>query len=375
MANLNTRSFTQLVQAQAAAIQARATALVDFTIGSILRAVVEANAAIGLWLQGLILQVLTLARASTSVGTDLDSWVADFGLSRLGSVASAGTVTFSRLTATGTALVPVGAVVQTADGTQSFTVVIDTANSAYSATLGGYTMAATVASVNVPVKANTPSLASNVLAGTITVMTTTIVGVDAVTNAATMTGGADAESDVQLRTRFLAYIVALSKATRAAVGYAVSSLQLGLSYTITENANYDGSPNPGYFYVVVDDGTGTPSSTLLTQVYGAVDAVRPVGTTFAVFAPVVVPINVSMTLTILTGYDANTVKGIVGTAITAYIRACGLGVPINYTKLAQVAYDASPGVTNVSSLLLNAGTADVAISAKQISSVGTITIS
>src|SRR5580704_15983127 len=93
---LNIQTFAQLVSNQAAAIQARSSALIDFTIGSIMRAFIEATASVALWLEGLIAYVLTLTRAGTSQGTDLDSWMNDYGVIRLSSSFAAGAVTFSR---------------------------------------------------------------------------------------------------------------------------------------------------------------------------------------------------------------------------------------------------------------------------------------
>ena len=82
----------------AAAVEASATQLLDLTVGSTLRAVLEANASIGLWMQWLILLVLRTTRAATSNGADLDSWMADLTLTRLPAVAATGIVTFSRFT-------------------------------------------------------------------------------------------------------------------------------------------------------------------------------------------------------------------------------------------------------------------------------------
>ena len=67
----------------AAAVQAAATQLLDLTVGSTLRAVLEANASVCLWMQWLILQVLRTTRAATSTGADLDSWMADLSLTPL----------------------------------------------------------------------------------------------------------------------------------------------------------------------------------------------------------------------------------------------------------------------------------------------------
>ena len=57
--------------------------------------------------------------------------MADFGLTRLPAVAATGQVTFSRFTNTLQAVVPFGSLVQTADGSQKFTVVTDATNSGY----------------------------------------------------------------------------------------------------------------------------------------------------------------------------------------------------------------------------------------------------
>ena len=138
---LSLRSFNALVQSMAAAVEASATQLLDLTVGSTLRAVLEANASIGLWMQWLILQVLRTTRAATSNGADLDSWMADLTLTRLPAVAATGTVTFSRFTPGMSALIPAGALVRTADGTQTFAVSADTAQSSWSATSNGYVVA------------------------------------------------------------------------------------------------------------------------------------------------------------------------------------------------------------------------------------------
>ena len=79
---LSLRTFDTMVQSMAAAVQASAAQLLDLTVGSTLRAVLEANASIGLWMQWLILLVLRTTRAATSSGDDLDSWMADLTLTR-----------------------------------------------------------------------------------------------------------------------------------------------------------------------------------------------------------------------------------------------------------------------------------------------------
>ena len=227
MATPQTFSFSQLVSNIAAVVQGAASSLVNFTPGSILLSVAQATSAVVLWLQAIILQVLTLTRASTSQGSDLDSFMADFGLARLAATFATGQVTFARFTATQQAVVPIGSTVQTSDGSQNFTVTIDTTNSAYNASLGGYALISGTPSISVPVRDTVAGSGGNVQAAAIAVITTPIPGVDTVTNAAPYTNGIDAETDAALRIRFVAYLASLSKATRAAIGYAITSVQQG----------------------------------------------------------------------------------------------------------------------------------------------------
>lgn len=369
---INLKDFPTIVSDQVTAIQARSARLIDTTIGSIIRAVTEANAAVVLWLQSLIISLLATTRASTSTDVDLDSWMADFGVTRLPAVAATGNVTFSRFTATNPASIPVGATVQTGDGSQVFQVVADTTNPAYAA--GAYTLVAGVSSLDVKVQAVTAGAGNNVVIGAINTLATAISGIDTVTNAAAFINGADAESDPALRTRFVAYVASLSKATKEAVGYAITSLQTGLTYTLVENETYGGATDYGYFYVVVDDGSGTPGSTLLNDVANAIERVRPVTSRFGVFAPAVVAATIVMNVSVAAGYDAAVTKLLVEDAVTNYINALGLGHPLAFTRLLQVAYGASLGVTNVTGLTVNGGNSDLAATPKQTIKAAAVTV-
>src|SRR5665213_1385348 len=164
---LSLQTSTTLVQNMAAAVQSAAAQLLDLTVGSTLRAVLEANASVALWIQWLILQVLQMTRAATSVGTDLDSWMADMSLSRLPAVPAVGSVTFSRYTATASSFVPAGALVRTGDGSLTFGISVDITNSVWNAKLDGYTLGPGVSSITVPIVAQVLGSAGNVLANTI----------------------------------------------------------------------------------------------------------------------------------------------------------------------------------------------------------------
>ncbi|HYA07475.1 MAG TPA: baseplate J/gp47 family protein [Xanthobacteraceae bacterium] len=374
MATLNLKSIATLVSNQAAAIQANASALIDFSVGSVLRAVVEANAAVAVWLQGLVLVVLQVSRLATSVGTDVDSFVNDYGVYRLSSSNAVGQVTFSRYSATNSALIPFGAQVQSADGSQTFNVSLDATNTAWSAGLNGYLIPAGVASLSVPVVSANAGTAANVVAGGVTRLATAISGVDYVNNAAAMSGGANAESDAALKIRFVLFLASLAKGTLGAISYAITSLQLGAQNTITENQTVAGAPQSGFIYVTVDDGTGMPPSSLITNAQAAVNATRAAGIQFAVISPTVVTANVSMLVTVAAGYVQQTVWGQVAAAINIYIADLGLGAGLSYLKLSQIAFEASPGVVDIVGLTLNGAMADIPANNQVTIKPGTIVV-
>ena len=348
--------FPALVQRFAAAARASAGRTLDFTVGSTLRALNEANAAVALWLQWLILIVLRQTRLATSQGVECDTWGADFGYARLPAAASTGTVVLSRVTVGLAAFVPVGTTMKTADGTQSFAVVADATNAAWNGSTG-YAVGSTVASVTLPVQAVVAGAAGNVLAGTISLLTSALPGIDTVINAAPFVSGLDAESDPAVKARFPLFVDSRSRGTKGAALYAVASYRQGLLATVVEGV--------GTYTVYVDDGSGAPSTALLAAVYAACDAVRPLGTTLFVLAPTSIVAAVSMSITTAAGYNHGIAIGQVAAAILAYIDTLGIGQALAYSRLAQLAYSV-PGVTNAQSILLNGAMADLGGGASQV---------
>ena len=354
------QTFTTLVGNGVAAVQGSARQLLDLSVGSTLRAVLEANASLALWLQWLIVQVLQMTRASTSTGADLDSWVGDFSLSRQPAVAAAGRVALARFVAVAPASVAPGVTVRTADGLHSFVVVTDATDPAWRAASGTYLLGVGVASIDVPVQAVTPGSGGNVQPGAISLIAAAVPGVDTVTNPAPLAGGVDAESDEALRGRFQLFLQTLSRATPLAIGAAVQSTRQGLTWTLIENVASDGSPRPGSFIVTVDDGTGRPSVAVLQAAAVAIEATRPVGTSFAVRPPGIVPIAVEMSVAVANAAAHATVAGNVARALTAYIDGLAVGAVLSASRLVQVAYNADANVANVSGVAVNGGLDDVA---------------
>lgn len=376
MANLNTQSFGSIISNWATAVQGAAASLVDFSVGSVLLALGEAMGGVALWLQRLILQVAALARAATSSGTDLDSWFAQFGFSRLPAVAATTQETFGRFTPTNAALVPVGANVTSQDGSVIFTAIADTTNAAYSASQNGYPVPAGQASVNATVQCTVAGTIGNVSAGALNTLGTAIPGIDYVSNSAAVQNGVASETDTASRARFVLFIASLEAATLLAVMNAIESVQQDMTGIIAENQLYNGQTQNGNFTVVANDGSGNLTSTEQTNVENAVEAVRPLCSTYSVHAPTPVTVTVSLTITTAAGYTHSAVAALVQSAINAYITGIvttSSGALLPYTNIATQAYGVA-GVTNVSAVLVNGGTSDLSITYQQAFTPGTITV-
>jgi uncharacterized phage protein gp47/JayE len=372
--NLSLKSFSQLVEDMGAALQSSATALIDLSAGSVIRAIFEANASVVLWLQWLILLLLQTTRAATSTGSDLDSWMADFGLTRLPASPSSGIVTFSRYADNLAALIPVGAVVKTADGSVSFKVTEDTAISIWQSAQSGYILPSGLSAADLPVTCTTAGTVGNVLAGTITIISASLPGVDLVTNASPFTNDIDAESDQSFRARFQNYLGSLSRATLTAARSAIANVQQGLNVMIQENTAADGSAETGFFLVTVDDGSGYPPSSLLSSVATAVDSVRPVGTMFAVLPPRVLTVNVTLTAFIKSTAVSSRCVSNIQTQVASYLNSLPIGRVASVTRVAQSAYSAGSDIENISAVLLNGLSSDVLPPSRTVVKAGSIVV-
>jgi phage-related baseplate assembly protein len=151
-------------------------------------------------------------------------------------------------------------------------------------------------------------------------------------------------------------------------------VQQGLTWTIQENTTANSIFTPGNFVVTVDDGTGDPGSVLLANVQTAIDAVRPVGSTFQVQGPGVVAANISLTVTAAAGYTQAQAVAAAGTALTEAVNAGGMGTWFMFGTIYQVTLNC-PGIAAAESVTLNGGTADLTVTPAQVVRAGTIAVS
>ncbi|OUJ06665.1 baseplate J/gp47 family protein [Acetobacter malorum] len=373
--SLPLRTYSALVAQAVAATQGACSSLIDMAVGTPLRAIMEAMAGVGIWLQYIALLILCRSRLATSDGADADSWVADFGMVRMPGTASTGSVTLTSFQPDQqSASVQVGAIVRTVAGV-NFAVLEDSANSAWSAETQSYIRPAGIGSISVPVECQATGSSGNVNAGAICLLGTSIAGIDTVTNEAAFVNGSDGETDAQLRARFPEWLAAKATASSAAIENAIVGVQTNLTWQILNCQATDGSFRPGYFTVVVDDGTGAPSNSLVASIYAAIDAVRAGGVGFAVIGPIEVLATVSMTVTVPAGTETALVQTNIQNAITADIDQQKVGAGYAYSRLPVVAYNnAGVDIVSITSVLLNGAQADLTAESKQVIRAGTVTV-
>ena len=150
-----------------------------------------------------------------------------------------------------------------------------------------------------------------------------------------------------------------SRATLTAVASAIASVQQGLRWLIEENVNANGSTNIGHFIVTVDDGSGSPSAALLTAVQEAIEAVRPVGSTYAVQPPVVIGVTVSLSLEVRAGTSKPTVAAEAIQAIASYVNALPIGPTLAISRVISLVHGADAAVVSVSDVLINGAAVDL----------------
>lgn len=365
VSELTYKTFAELVSDMTTAYGASLGIVPNLIKGDPQLANFEGAATQGGWLQYILQLIWAAARASTATGEDLDSFVNDFGLTRLPATYAQGSVTLIAPSAPSVqVLVDTGDIAQTPGGAIQYQLIADTTQSAWSASLNAYILAAGQTSITVTAQATQSGSNYNVQAGQLTQLGSAISGIGSVTNGAAITNGLDEETDAALRVRFVQYLASLSKATVGAILFAANSVQQGLDLLPLENTNTNLQALSGTNTVVVDDGTGSPSSTLLSDVLTAIDNVRAFGIQMHTIAPTVTNVTISVSLVLVSSPTETNglIQSNVQSALVDYVNAIQLSDDSQYlylTNLIEVAKDADPNVRAVinGSLLLN-GSAD-----------------
>ncbi|NVN42275.1 baseplate J/gp47 family protein [Asaia siamensis] len=232
-----------------------------------------------------------------------------------------------------------------------------------------------VASLTLPVEALVEGVQGNVAIGAISLMGTSVAGIDIVTNLKAFANGSDQETDAQLRKRFPLWLASKASASRAAVESAVAETQNNLSYAVFDEQQSDGATRSGYFTVVINDGSDDVPEQVLQKVYASVEATKALGVGFAVQRPTILTVNVAMTVRIASGAEVEAARTALVRALGADIAAAQIGASYPFSRLAYVAYvGAGVSVLSVTDILLNGSQNDIPAQTSQSLFPGTISV-
>lgn len=243
----------------------------------------------------------------------------------------------------------------------------------------------TTAGVTLAVMAAETGTIGNLAAGAISNLEVAIVGLDMVRNDLPITGGADTESDEELRLRIFYEFEGRGPGNQNDYRrWALAYPGVGKVYVVPA------ASGPGTVGVVILDSEGNAVPTdivdglqaLLDPVPGAGEGLAPIGATVTVLTPTIISIAVAAVVTFDSGYNLDGGSGAIGlrgdieAALTAYIGTLAVGDDVVYDHVKAQFYTV-PGVHSVASVTVNAGTSNVAISSSpaEIAELGTTTLS
>jgi uncharacterized phage protein gp47/JayE len=316
---------------------------------------VQARALRMLWF--MLEQLLNLFFVSTSTGSFLVRRAAERGvIQKLGTKAS-GTFDLTRSTAAPVgATLTQGTIFSTLDDKVEFT-----ANS-------DVTLVAGWTAATVDVTCTTPGIVGNLAAGTpLKIVGSQVVGVQNIAVATGgLSGGTDDETDDQLRARYL-YTIQNPINGGTPADYVVwATAVAGVKQAIPLPLNR----GPGTIDVVITDG-GIPSDSLVTDVINYIeDNRRPVGADVQVLKPTAHSIDITGTITAAQGYVQSDLVTAVTQALEAYLAGVPIGGVVRYNAMIKVAME----VKGVLDFAMTAPTANVALGATELATVGTVNI-
>ncbi|MFA7122218.1 MAG: baseplate J/gp47 family protein [Bacilli bacterium] len=316
-------------------------------------------------------EVYLSAYVSSAEGVSLDRKCQDIGIMRQLSTRASGTIQFSG-----------------ADGTQIFEgFEVQTATGVVYRTTTATTISGALARVDI--EAVDAGVAGNVGAGAISRTVSPLAGVTGVTNPDPTSGGRDAETDAQLRERYVRSVSKPGGASAAAIEAALLDIEGVLDAEVRQNVTLE-----------TDPATGIPPKAIAPIVWGG-DAdeiadtlytVKPAGIqcwgedevheitdsrgrthVIGFDRPDLVTVNVSATLTVDTAIFPLDGDTLVGAAIEDHLSGLALGEDVIYTRLISRIHSV-PGIIDIPALTVNGGTGNIAIAKTGVAVPGTITV-
>lgn len=278
------------------------------------------------------------------------------------------TVVFSRDAAGDEVVIPIG------------TIISDIAGNLFTTTEEATILSGETLSNAVAATANETGSQTNGTIGSVTILVTSVNGVNAVTNNIAVSGGRDKESLASYFRRFTEYILGLQGGNTYSIKSRAEAVPDIQSAFVDEHF----PPLSGIynFTVYVDDGSGSTPQSLLDFVYLVLDGndteqyqgVACGGINFRVLSASLVSINVVTELDLDPAKgDEVLVKSQAENAIINYLNSLEIGRDVLYSDINRILKNIQ-NVYNINTLTLNGSDNDIAIAADEVARQGTITV-
>jgi uncharacterized phage protein gp47/JayE len=327
--SINFKSFTEIFQEMAAELESQGSGLTDLNEGSQLYVLLRAySAAVSNGWTGLA-DLKSLFFVNSSHGTDLEARVADFDMTKKPGAFAAGVLAAYPLS-TGQS-VTVGDYLTNSDGTLLYEVLESkTIESPYT-TVG-------VVATDVGFKYNLPAGAQlfgvDGLLGDIRfVVATDGIDINGKPSGA-LSGGVDAETDEELKSRFSAYLKSLARGTRTAIDQAIRGIN-GVGNVIIEEAK----PAPGWITVTIADSLGILTPQLKEETESVLKEWGPAGMGYIIKSILKTPFTIEVNvyckdLTVARSLIENTVTA----QLTAKFGSLGIGEGFNSSQIINASF-------------------------------------
>lgn len=289
----------------------------------------------------------------TATGEFLDMHAQMRGLERIGAVCAGGVIRFVVDSATTDIIVPKGTVCINTVGTEFLTT-----------QLGVITAGNTFCDVTAVAREG--GSFGNAPAESVCFMSLAPVGVARCYNPQAFLGGADEETDDNLRARILASYESLPNGSNRAY---YEQTALGTD-GVAAVAVLPCKRGLGTVDIIISGAGGLPSQSLIDTLQDKLNEQREICVDIDVLAPTAVPVNISVQVDVSDGYDVDDTINAVKNAITSLFNGKLLGKSVLLAKLGSVIF----AVEGVENYVITLPTADVAVSATQLPVAGTVTV-
>lgn len=291
--------------------------------------------------------------AITAKGEYLDNKVAEQGITRKAATYAAGTVIVSG---------NVGSIISTGDKVASDTLVFTVAQTKYIESSG-------TATVNVT--CDTPGKQGNVPIGAINRFPVTISGLTSVTNAGVIIGGFDEESDDELRERYFEK-VSLPATSGSKYHYVMWAKEVEGVGDAKCIPLWNG--NGTVKVIIINADKQAADATLIGVVTNHIEEERPIGAEVTVESAQPLVVDVSVSLTLVTGSTQQSALEKVRSNITKCLQKNAFSSEyISYAQIGGCILSCEE-VLDYSDLLVNGGSANVEVSETEVPVLGVITL-